>query len=80
MVALGLRHSIPNLIGLSVVKNCVLVLDGFEHFQGAARRRAIELLATLRGEGFAGWKVIVTCQTHAWEQVHDSLISTGVSE
>ena len=79
MVALGLRHSIPNLIGLSAVKNCALVLDGFEHFQGAAHSRAIELIETLRGEAFAGWKVIVTCQTHGWEQVHDSLVSTGVT-
>src|SRR5205814_1834410 len=80
MVALGLRYSLPQLIGLSAVKKCVLVLDGFEHFQGAARRRAIELIQALRGEGFAGWKVIVTCQTHSWEQAHDALVSIGVAD
>jgi hypothetical protein len=68
MVALGLRYSVPHLIGLATVKKCVLVLDGFEDFQGAAHRRAIELIEALRGEGFVGWKVIVTCQTHGWSK------------
>ena len=49
----------------------------FKEQRVAAR---IELVETLRSEGFAGWKVIVSCQTHGWEQVHDALVSTGVAD
>src|SRR5207302_1778094 len=40
----------------------------------------IELIAALRGEAFTNWKVVVTCQPHGWEQVHDDIVSTGITD
>ena len=37
--AFNLRHSIPDLIHNSTLRGCVLIVDGFERFEGDARRR-----------------------------------------
>ncbi len=78
--SLRLRHTLPQLIVHSTAKSCVLVLDGFEQFEGAARHRAMELVQALHGEEFAGWKLIITCQARYWESVQDTLISGGITE
>ena len=78
--AFALGHTIPDLIANSVTKNCVLVVDAFEKFEGEARRRAIELLRAIREEGLMGWKMIVTCQPQALESASDALIEAGISD
>jgi len=77
--AFGLTHTIPDVIANSAANNSVLVSDAFEKFEGEARRRAIELLRAVRDEGFAGWKVIVTCQPQAVEPTIDALIEAGIT-
>jgi hypothetical protein len=74
-----LRHSIPELIRNSSLRGCVLVVDGFEKLEGDARKRAVELIAAVKDEGFSGWKLVITCQTQAWEAVQDALIAAGIS-
>ena len=64
--AFNLSHSIPDLIANSGIHGCALVIDGFERFEGEARRRAIELVRAAKEEGFVGWKVILTCQPQSW--------------
>lgn len=76
----NLRHSVPDLISNSSLRCCVLVIDGFEQFEGDARRRALELIGTVREEGFVGWKLIVTCQPQSWESVQDALVETGIPD
>jgi hypothetical protein len=77
--ALQLRHGIPELISSSGAKNCVLVIDGSEKFEGEALKRAQELIAALKAENFIGWKLIVTCQTQSWESAQDALIEAGIT-
>jgi hypothetical protein len=77
--AFQLRHGIPELISNSSVKNCALVIDGFEKFEGEARKRAQELIAAVKAENFIGWKLIVTCQTQSWESAQDALIESGIT-
>jgi len=78
--ALGLRHAIPDLIEVSASSGSVLVLDGLEKFEGAAKRRAIELIAALKKVGFAGWKLIVSCESHRWPVAQDALIEAGITD
>jgi hypothetical protein len=75
-----LRHSIPELIRNSTLRGCVLVIDGFEKLEGDARKRAQELIAAVKDEGFSGWKLIVTCQTQSWESAQDALIGAGITD
>jgi len=77
--AFQLRHGIPELVSNSSVKSCALVLDGFEKFEGEARKRAQELIAAVKTENFSGWKLIVTCQTQSWESAQDALIGAGIT-
>jgi hypothetical protein len=78
--AFGLRYAIPELIRASSVRGCALVIDGFEKFEGDARRRALELIAAIRDEDFIGWKLIVTCQPQSWDSTRDTLIEAGITE
>jgi hypothetical protein len=48
--AFSLDHVIPKLIMNSGIRDCVLILDGFEGFEGEARSRAVELLRAVREE------------------------------
>ena len=75
-----LRHNIPELIRDSSLRGCALVIDGFEKFEHDARRRASELIAAVRDDGFIGWKLIITCQPQAWESTQDALIEAGITE
>ncbi len=77
--AFQVRHGIPELISSSSVKSCVLVIDGFEKFEGEARKRAQELIAAVKAENFIGWKLMVTCQTQSWESAQDTLIGAGIT-
>lgn len=79
-LALGfnLRHSIPELIAHLTLRGCVLVLDGFEQFEGDARRRALELLKALSEEGFVGWSVIITCQPQSRSSMKEALIEANI--
>jgi hypothetical protein len=76
--ALGLRHDIPKLIETSAADGCLLVLDGLEQLEGAALKRVVELIATLRRIGFARWKLVVTCESQVWLRAQDVLIQGGV--
>jgi hypothetical protein len=78
--AFNLRHIIPELIDNSTLRGCVLVVDGFERFEGDARRRALELIRAVRDESFIGWKLLVTCQPQSWESTQDALIEAGITE
>jgi ABC-type dipeptide/oligopeptide/nickel transport system ATPase component len=78
--ALNLGHSIPELLANSSVQRCVLVIDGFERFEGEARRRAIELVRAVKEEGFGGWKVIFTCQPQSLALALDALTEVGISD
>jgi hypothetical protein len=76
----GLGHTIPELIKDSGIHDSVLVIDGFERFEGEARRRAIELARAVREEGFEGWKLILTCQPQSLASALDALTEAGISD
>ena len=76
----GLGHAIPELIKYSGIYDSVLVIDGFERFEGEARRRAIELARAVREEGFEGWKLILTCQPQSLASALDALTEAGISD
>ena len=78
--ALGLGHGLPELIKLSATHRGVLVVDGFERFEGEARKRAGELLRAVHDEGFVAWKVVVTCQPQSLDSAHDFLVEAGIAE
>lgn len=78
--ALGLTRPVPELIRVSTTHPAVLVVDGFERFEGEARKRAGELLRAVKDEGFVGWKVIVTCQPQSLDSAHDFLVEAGTVE
>jgi hypothetical protein len=75
----NLRHGIPQLIQNASLRGCVLVLDGFEKLEGEARRRALELIAAVKSEGFIGWKLIITCQPQFSKSVQDALVEAGIT-
>jgi hypothetical protein len=75
----GLRHNPTDLIRNSSRRGCALVIDGFEKFEGDARRRALELISAVKDEGLIGWKLIATCQPQAWEYTQDALIEAGIT-
>ncbi|HEV2990192.1 MAG TPA: hypothetical protein VG759_17240 [Candidatus Angelobacter sp.] len=77
--AFSLTYDIPNLIAHSSLRECALVLDGFEHLEGDARRRAAELMKSLEEQGLDGWKVIITCQPQLWGSAQDTLIDAGIA-
>lgn len=78
--AFGLSYSIPELISNSGTQGCSLVLDGFERFEGEARRRVVELLRAIKEEEFANWKVIVTCQPQSLDAAHNLLVEAGITD
>jgi hypothetical protein len=78
--AFSLSHSIPELVANSDIHRCALVIDGFEGFEGEARRRAIELVRALKEEGFVGWKLILTCQPQSLVSALDALTEAGISD
>ena len=78
--AFGLTYDIPTLLAHSSLHGCVLVLDGFEHLEGEARHRAIQLMASLKDQDFTGWKLIITCQPQFWGSVQDVLVQTGIND
>jgi hypothetical protein len=78
--AFGLAHNIPNIIAHTADHGCVLVVDGFEKFEGEARRRQIELLRAVQEEQFVGWKVILTCQPQSVEGAVDALAEVGITD
>jgi hypothetical protein len=78
--ALGLGRRIPELIAMSAAHPALLVIDGFERFEGEARKRASELLRAVKEEGFVGWKVIVTCQPQSLDSAHDFLVEAGIAD
>ena len=79
-VSNGLRHSITRLIRASSRKASLLVIDGFEKFEGEASLRLGELLRTLRDEDFSGWKLILTGQLQSWEKVERTLAGHRVTD
>jgi hypothetical protein len=78
--AFNLNHTITELIGNSGVHGCALVIDGFERFEGEARRRAIELVRAVKEEGFVRWKVILTCQPQSLASALDALTEAGIAD
>lgn len=78
--ALGLTRSIPELIRMATTHPAVLVVDGFERFEGEARKRVAELLRAGKEEGFVGWKVIVSCQPQSLGSAHDFLVEAGITD
>ncbi|MGO8909787.1 MAG: NACHT domain-containing protein, partial [Bradyrhizobium sp.] len=78
--ALGLTRSIPELIRMATTHPAVLVVDGFERFEGEARKRAGELLRAVREEGFVGWKILMTCQPQSLNAAHDFLVEAGITD
>ncbi len=78
--AFNLNHAIPELIKNSGIAGSALVIDGFERFEGEARRRVIELARAVKEEGLDGWKVILTCQPQSLASALDALTEAGISE
>jgi hypothetical protein len=78
--ACSLTYDIPALIGHSTLQGCVLVLDSFEHLEGEARHRAIQLMKSLKDQDFIGWKLIITSQPQFWGGVQDVLLQTGIND
>lgn len=77
---LNLRHALPELIAGSAVRDSVLVVDGFEQFEGDARKSVNRLVKALREQEFENWKVIFTCQPQTLDAVRDALIESGVTD
>jgi hypothetical protein len=73
-------HTVPDMIAHPGSNAAVLVVDGFEKFEGEARIRVIELVRAVKEEGFVGWNVIVTCQPQSVESAGDTLVEAGVSD
>jgi hypothetical protein len=78
--AFNLSHGLPELIKNSAIQGSVLVIDGFERFEGDARRRAIELVRAVKEEGFEGWKIALTCQPQSLPSALDALTEAGISD
>ena len=78
--AFNLSRGIPDLIKNSGMHGCVLVIDGFERFEGEARRRAIELARAVKEEGFDGWRVVLTCQPQSLASALDALTEAGIAD
>jgi hypothetical protein len=78
--SLRLRHTVPDLIAGSALRECVLVVDGFEQFDGDSRKNVIRIIKQLNEQKFEYWKAIVTCQPHTLPAVRDALIEAGVAE
>lgn len=76
---LGLRHQIATLIRNSTRASGILVLDGFEQFEGDALDRALELVRELAGDAAGGWRLVITCQTLRWQDRRRRLLDAGVS-
>ena len=77
--ALGLRFGLPELIAQSASPKGILVLDSFEKYSDLSRVRAAELIRTITGLSNEGdWRVLITCQTHMWEQGLRDLVAAGV--
>ena len=56
----------------------MLVVDGFEQFEGDARKSIVRLIKELREQDFENWKVIFTCQPQTLDAVRDALLESGV--
>jgi len=78
--SVGLAHSIPIIIAHTGDLGCLLVVDGFEKFEGESRSRTIELLRAVQKEEFVGWKVIFTCQPQAVGVTVDALSEVGITD
>lgn len=78
--ALMLQHTLLELIASSSIRGCVLVIDGFEQYEGNARNRVFELIRSIKEEGFVTWKVVVTCQLQSWTSVQDALIEVCITD
>jgi hypothetical protein len=76
---LGLRHDLPTLIRNSARASGLLVLDGFEQFEGDGLDRAFELVRALSAEAVGDWRVLITCQTLRWQDRQRRLVDAGVS-
>jgi hypothetical protein len=78
--AFNLDHDIPLVIKNSGLRDCALVFDGFERFEGEARARAIELMRVLQEGEFVGSKVVLTCQPQSLKWTIDALAEAGISD
>ena len=78
--ALNLRHPIPELIAGSARRHCLLVVDGFEQFEGNARKNLIRILKELHEQKFEYWKIVFTCQPQTLDTLRDTLFDAGVAE
>jgi hypothetical protein len=78
-LALNLRHPVPELLGGSAVRGCALVIDGFEQFEGDARRNIIRILKELNEQKFENWRVVLSCQPLTLGVVRDALFEAGVA-
>ena len=78
--AFNLNHRISELIANSGVRDCALIVDGFERFEGEARKRVVELLKAVKEDGSLGWKIVVTCQPQSLDSTHDLLVEAGITD
>ena len=69
-----LQDWLPNLIQLSTANPSVLVIDGFEHFEGDALARILQLVTAISCGAISQWHLIVTCQPLAWSTYHTHLV------
>jgi hypothetical protein len=65
---LQIRHELPILIRQSTAERSVMVVDGFEQFDGDALDRVLELIAAVGDAAKNGWHLILTCQTLPWRE------------
>lgn len=69
-----LQEKLPSLMQLSTATPSVLVIDGFEHFEGDALPRILELVAAVSRGAISKWHLIVTCQPMAWPAYRTHLL------
>lgn len=77
---LGLAYTLEELFGAVSSHTRLIVLDGFDRlYVPGAMRLVATLVRFVQGdEAATPWKTIVTCQTHDWPRLRNSLTDAGL--
>lgn len=75
---LALDHPIGQLISVSPHRRALLVLDGVEGFSEQAIRNGLALLNQALHSPADSWRVVLTCQTDAWENMCMGVVKAAI--
>lgn len=71
--ALSLEHRLAEVLASSTAADNLLVIDGIEAFSSAELGLLGQLLRDSKISQSSNWKLALSCQTHAWENVRGLL-------